>query len=309
MGIIFAILSACTFAVNNVMIKKGIKQDANGDNGLFITVLMNVILLGLLCIVNILLRGWNPQFSWKAFIFFALAGLCTTGVGRLTLFSSISYIGPSKASAIRNTTPIFTTMFALLFLAEEVTLIPAIGMALLLGGILNEGFRLSNSTTAKHQQTQFSSSMDSKRYQNIGFGFALFAAFIFGVGQGIRKQGLIEMDDAFFGVWVGALASFIFVLLYQSARRELITNIKNNFTVVNPYFMIAGVLTSLGPLFFFLAAQTMQVTYVSVIAAAEPLITVFISTVIFSGLESISKYTWLSIALMFFGTVLISINV
>ena len=309
MGVIFAILSAFIFAINNVIVKKGIRRDPHSDNGLFITVLLNVIILGLLCLIVIGLRGWNFQFSWKAFLFFSLAGLCTTGVGRLALFSSISFIGPSKASAIRNSTPIFTTMFALLFLNEEITLFPGIGMMLLLGAIINEGYRFHKIETSQHQQNALSNTTMSKRFQYKGFGLALFSAFIFGVGQGIRKLGLIEMDDAFFGVWVGALASLVFVIIYQCVRREFTVNLKKNFTIINPYFFIAGVLTSLGPLFFFLAAQTLQVSYVSVITAAEPLLTILISAVIFKGVEPITKYTWTTIAMMFFGTILIAINI
>ncbi|WP_128893923.1 DMT family transporter [Longirhabdus pacifica] len=309
MGVIFAMLSSFFFAFNNVMVKKGISKDVHGDNGIFITVFMNVVLLGVLCFILTGLKGWNLQFSWKAFLLFSLAGLCTTGVGRLTLISSISYIGPSKASAIRNSSPVFTTLFALFFLGEEISILPGIGMLILLIGILNAGFRFFNIETSKHQQNHLTSFTDSKRIQIMGFGLALFAAFIFGVGQGIRKQGLIEMNDAFFGVWVGALASFVFIICYQCVRGKFISNLKKNFTVINPYYLISGVLSSFGPLFFFLAAQTMQVSYVSVIAAVEPLITVLISSVIFKGIESITKHTWTTIALMFLGTMLIAIHV
>ncbi|TYR81324.1 DMT family transporter [Priestia megaterium] len=307
MGVVFAILSAVIFAVNNVIVKKGIRRDPHSDNGLFITVLMNVILLGVLCLIVIGISGWNLQISWKAILFFAIAGLCTTGVGRLTLFSSISYIGPSKASAIRNSTPIFTTVFALLFLGEEIALLPGIGMLLLLGGLLNEGYRFHKFEASNH--TQIHNTASPKRYQYVGFGLALFSAIIFGMGQGIRKQGLIEMNHAFFGAWVGTLASLVFVIIYQCVRREFTANVKKSFAFMNPYYVIAGVLTSLGPLFFFLAAQTIQVSYVSVIAAAEPLITVLISAVIFRGIESITMHTWVTITMMFFGTTLLAIYI
>lgn len=202
MGVVFAILSAVMFAMNNVIVKKGIKRSPDSDNGFFITVLMNVILLGVLCFIVISIKGWDLQFSWKAILLFALAGLCTTGVGRLTLFFSISYIGPSKASAIRNSTPIFTTLFALFFLGESITLLPGIGMLLLLGGIFNEGVRLHLSRTTNHQSIDVHHATKAQRNSYVGLGLALFSAIIFGVGQGIRKQGLIEMDHAF---WVYGL--------------------------------------------------------------------------------------------------------
>ncbi|MEF2292487.1 EamA family transporter [Virgibacillus dokdonensis] len=309
MGITFAILSACTFAINNVVVKKGIMRDTHNDNGLFITVIINIILLGLLCFIVIGIRGWNFEFSWTAIFFFSLAGLCTTGIGRFTLFSSISYIGPSKASAIRNSTPIFTTLFALIIIKENIAFLPGVGMVLLLGGIINEGIRISTSKTSKQEHIPNSFTVHSKKHQYLGVGLALLSALTFGVGQGFRKQGLIETNDAFLGAWIGALASFIFLILYKTVRKEFTAaKLKKSFTTMNPFYLTAGVLTSLGPLFFFLAAQTMEVSYVSVIAATEPLITILISAAIFKGIESITIGTWLTIFIMLFGTILIAIN-
>lgn len=299
MGVFLAALSAFVFAINNVVVKKGQAESKHsGDTGLFITVFMNVIILGIVFFVAVLVREGAFHFSWTALLFFMIAGLCTTGLGRMTLFSSISYIGPSKASAIRNTTPIFTTIFALIFLNETITLFPGTGMILLLSGILYEGYRFFQSgNDLLFDQTQ-------QKQQLVGYGLALLSAMIFGIGQGVRKQGLLELNDAFFGAWIGAVTSFIFLILYQSLRKGWRTNIVRSFTSLNPYYLLAGILTSIGPLLFFLAAQSIQISYVSVVAATEPLMTIIISTIFLKRQERITIHTWITIAMILLGTIL-----
>ncbi|MGM7684720.1 DMT family transporter [Cytobacillus sp. Hm23] len=304
MGELYAVLSALMFAVNNVIIKKGIIRNNNTDNGFFITIFINVIFLGLLCLIAIAVKGWNIPFSWTSLIFFSLAGLCTTGIGRLTLFSSISYIGPSRASAIRNTTPIFTTLFAIFFLNETISLLPGVGMMLLMVGILNEGYSLRKTGTSHNQLIKSQESLQYENKQMFGYGLAILSAITFGVGQGLRKQGLLTMDHAFFGAWVGAMTSLVFVLIYQSVRGNLTSSIKGSFNSLNPYYLLAGLFTSLGPLFFFLATQSIQVSYVSVITSTEPIITVLISGIFLKRTDSITIRSLITISMISIGAIL-----
>ncbi|KGX87509.1 DMT family transporter [Pontibacillus litoralis] len=299
MGILYALLSALMFSINNVIVKKGIMKHKSNDNGLLITVFINVVLLGVIYLVMLYLHNWQVVFSWSGVGYFALAGLCTTGIGRLTLFRSIAYIGPTKASAIRNTTPIFTTLFAVLFLNETIGFLPSIGILLMLGGVLLESFRNYQSATP---------SSDVQRMHSIGFRLAICAAIIFGIGQGIRKQGLIVLDDAFLGAWIGALASLLFVVTTQGLQGTLVDNMKASFRHFSPHFLIAGILTSFGPLFFFLATKSMQVSYVSVIAAIEPLLTMLISAIVMRNIESISVQTKVMVVLVVAGTILLTIH-
>ncbi|WP_217586395.1 DMT family transporter [Lentibacillus saliphilus] len=301
MGVVLAISSALMFSLNNIMIKKGIAKSNNerSDNGLLITVLMNVIILGVILMIVWEIKGEALYFSKEGVLFFMVAGVCTSGIGRMTLFASISYIGPSKASAIRNTTPIFTAIFALLFLGEVISFWPGIGMMLILWAILFEGYR------SFHYDRHAGLRHEGNSSYGLGFGLALISAFIFGVGQGFRKLGLLETDDAFLGAWIGSITSLLFVIILQSRRQSVKTVIDQSIRIFNRYYVIAGVLTSLGPLSFFLAVQYMQVSYVSVIAATEPLLTVFISALFLKGQEKMTVQTWLTIALIISGAVFI----
>ena len=304
MGVFFALLSALFFATNNVIIKNG-ARGSKSNNGYFITVIMNSIILGLIFFMTLLFRETAFTIHWQALPYFILAGLCTTGLGRMTLYSSILRIGPSQASAIRNSTPIFTTLFAIFVLHETISFIPGVGMILLISGVLIAGYGFMREQTRMGTVGTEQHKADKQMW--VGYGFALFSSVIFGIGQGIRKQGLLEMNDAFFGAWVGALTSLVFIIVSQWFRKNLIQTTKSIKEEFNVDFLIAGTLTSMGPLLFFLAAMNMQVSYVSAIAASEPLITTVVSALIIKNTEKITPVTWVTVGMIFVGTTIMAL--
>ncbi|WP_400163526.1 EamA family transporter [Brevibacillus sp. TJ4] len=280
------------------------KDEASGDNGYFITVLINVILLGLIFLFAWMFRGFSFSFNMTAFIFFVLSGIGTTALGRLTLFASILRIGPSRASALKNGAPMFTVLFALLFLGEFIAWGPAIGIAVMLAGILFQGCMLFRQNHEGKALSQTAEEKANLYWQMFGYGFGILSAVAFGVGQGLRKQGLLLMNDAFFGAFVGAVTSLVFVCLYEAARGQFRTVVRKSFGEVNRYYLLAGVMTTMGPLFFFLGSSLTQVSYVSVVAATEPLLTVLISKWMLKQEEPLPPSVWTTVSLIFCGTVL-----
>lgn len=304
MGVFFAVLTAIVFATNNVIVKKG-AGNSRSNNGFYITVLMNAILLGIAFLIALLVRKEPFVVNWSSVPVFIIAGLFTTGLGRMTLYSSILRIGPSRASAIRNSTPLFTVLFAVVILNETITLLPGIGMILLIGGMLMAGYTFMRDQMRGKISIE-NHELDQKQLWS-GYFLALASSFIFGIGQGLRKQGLLLMDDVFFGAWVGAVASLIFITLYQWGRGELATTVRGMKNDFNRHFFIAGTLTSIGPLCFFFAASFMQISYVSAIAASEPLVTTIVSALIIRNTETITRGTWVTVAMIFLGTTMMAL--
>jgi drug/metabolite transporter (DMT)-like permease len=305
MGFMYAFLSALSFAFSNIMLKKGYKAGST-DNGFFITVFVNVIVLGIVFFITQLLSGFHFEFSLAAFLFFVLAGMLTTGLGRLTLIMSIGKIGPSRGSAIKNVSPLFTVLFGIFILSESFTIGAIFGMAVLLGAILLQGIAVIK--MQKNQSREIAASLEENDYrqQKLGYFLALLASFCFGIGLGVRKQGLLIWDDAFFGALVGAMTSLFFFILYDAIRGQLISTIKRNFSSFNRYYFLAGLFTSTGPLFFFLSASYISVSYVSVLAGTEPVLTAFLSILLLKE-ERLTLTVWISISMVAIGTAIILI--
>lgn len=301
MGILFAFMSALAFAVNNVLVKKGAGGGRDqGNEGYFITVVSNIIILSSIFFIVLWLNHFNFYFSWIGTLFFVLSGLLTTGLGRMTNYMAMYRVGPSRASAIKNGAPLFTLLFAFFVLGESIQLGPAFGMIFILSGILLQGiiyFRANHSLNRE-------SSLNQKKtysYEAIGYFLSVLSCISFGVGYGFRKQAMIFMEDAFYGAMLGAITSLLFLITYELIRKNFIRIVKTTFTTFNPYYIAAGILTSLGPLFFFLALTHTQVSYVSVIAATEPLLTIFLSYLFLRRTEQLSISLWITVSLVFIG--------
>jgi drug/metabolite transporter (DMT)-like permease len=301
LGILFALLTAVTTGFFNVFIKKGMEQSNGKSIGFVITIFVNVIVQSLIFIV-FLLQDFTFHFSWTSTGLFMLGGIFSTIIGRYALLSSIQKINPSRASALKNSTPVFTVLYAIFILEEDFTLLSIIGLLLLFLVILIQGIIYFRQSQLFKDQTQ------GNKSNWTGYLFGIFAAFIFGLGQGVRKQGLIISNEPLFGALVGSLIALIAITVYQVFRGKLKKIILENYRVLNINFILASIFLSLGPIFFFLSASLMQVSHVSVIAGVEPLFTILLSVLLLKGREKITISVWIGAILVLAGITLISLG-
>lgn len=287
MGFILAFLSAGFFAVNNILIKKGMRAASDNNNGVLVTIVTNVILLGLI-LIGYRIAAANPApFSWKGVIFFVLAGMLTTFIGRTTLFAGIRKIGPSRAVAIKNSQPIFTLFFAIFLLNEAFGVWPWVGMSLIFGGLLVQG-------------VQFFHARGDDTLNRLGLLFSVLSALFFGVGQVVRKQAMSSFADPFAGAFIGALIALCSFVIVSGYRRKLLSIIKTNLVPLNRYYVWAGVMSSLAVLSFFTSIWFIKVAYTGAIVAMEPVLTVILSRLLLSSTEDQISIKVVAVALLIF---------
>lgn len=307
MGIFFAFLSALSFCISNLLVKRGMGQGKlDGNQGYFVTLVCNNVLLFIIFLFTLgMVRGFHFQFSWIGTLFFVLAGFFTTGFGRLTNFMAIRRIGPSRSSAIKNGSSIFTLLFAFLILGETMNWWQGLGVGLILFGIILQGITLVRSENKQNKENSVEKKGFTVSYKLMGYIIIIMSSISFGVGHGFRKTAILYLSDAFFGALVGAVTSLLFFLIYEGIKGQVVTTVRNSLTLFNPYYLTAGILTSLGPLFFFLGVTYAQVSFVSVVAASEPLLTVLVSSLFFKREEKLSVSIWITAVLVLTGTVVI----
>jgi drug/metabolite transporter (DMT)-like permease len=289
LGLLYAFLSAASYTGGNLLMKKGM-WTGNNNTGYLMTVFCNVVLLGLFFVISLFVVDFH--FSWMGTLIFAAAGILTTGIGRLSYFISVNKIGPSRSSAIKNSAPIFALLFAFFLLGERLSLGPTLGISIILLAFLYQGillFKRKNGTE-----------LDSDN-SYLGYVIALGAAVCFGVGQGIRKQGLLFLENAYFGAWIGALSTLIFMIIYEYYKGRLKEQFYESKKGINRNFILVGILTSFGVLFYFIGVTYTKVAYVSTIAAIEPLLTIFLSSLLFKGKEQLTITNWIVTIVIFFG--------
>ncbi|WP_332697899.1 EamA family transporter [Halalkalibacter lacteus] len=294
MGIFLAIITAVGFSFSSVFIRKGMGK-SKGDNGFLITVTINVVVLGIAALIY---RNFiTVPITVYGLILFGVSGVFTTFLGRITLFMSFRKIGPSRGVAIKNSAPLFTILFAVIFLNEFIGFFPFIGTLFVLLGLGIQGFFLVRQGI----------SPVSKKDVNLkkGYFLALFSAIVFGVGQAIRKPGLEELPDPFLGAFISSLIAIIIVVLFEWKKGILKANIADQIATLNLCYFFAGLLTSGAMLSFFIAITYIQVSYVAAIAAIEPVLTILLSKIFLREEEKISRNTIYSALTVFTGVVII----
>src|SRR5688572_12285667 len=80
-----------------------------------------VVAVPITCVPALLLGLDFVRLTPVAFLAFVLGGLAGNAVGRRWNFQAIDLLGASRASAIRASSPVITTLIAVLLYAEPVT--------------------------------------------------------------------------------------------------------------------------------------------------------------------------------------------
>lgn len=286
MGFLFAFLSALFFTLNSMFLKKGMRASEK-DNGVFMSITVNVAVLGLAWPVSRLFSDDFPSPTGLGMLLFVLAGICTTFFGRSMLFAGIRRVGPSRAVALKNTSPVFVLVFAILILNESYGVWPWLGLLLIFAGLGLQGLQLFTQSESKMNQ--------------LGLLFSILAAIGFGIGQGFRKQAMLLFADPFAGAFIGATVALLIFSISEAMKGKFVEVVKTNFQSLNKYYICAGVMTSMAVLTFFLSIQYIHVAYAGAIAAVEPVLTVIFSKIFLKAEEQINPLVIATAVLIFLG--------
>lgn len=290
MGYVLAILSALCFSITNITLKKGMKHSPH--NGVWIITFINAIVLGIVLLFSFALFHVPIPLHPLGVIFFILSGLLINVVGRGLLYMGIRQIGSSKAVAIKNLAPVITFLFAIIVINEQITMWPFIGMMLIFIGLFLLGIQFFQDETSQVQKT--------------GYYISLFCAVGFGLGQGISKHAMAYLPNPYFGVFVGTLAALICLSVIEGCRGRIRQHLHS--TKENPYYVWAGILTSMALLFFYLSVSYIPVSYAVAILAIDPVLTVILVTFFLKKEETISKLIVFVTTIVFIGAVIISLT-
>ncbi|MHA1753987.1 MAG: EamA family transporter, partial [Candidatus Odinarchaeia archaeon] len=100
---------------------------------------VKMLSFSIMLITLILIKGERKfylTYKKKAGKMAALGGLIAIGIGGVLLMSSLNLIDVSKTASLTAITPLFSTLLALIFLKEKITLKLLIGTILTIVGVL-----------------------------------------------------------------------------------------------------------------------------------------------------------------------------
>lgn len=294
MGVLLALACALGWACSYVFVRRGQAAGrVNVDTGLFLTIVANNA-----CNVVVVAVAESTRHAVRpdalAVLWFALAGVTTTFVGRSVVFRAVGLIGPSRADALKVAQPIFTAVLAAVFLHETLGLSMLGGMALVMGGVACLVWEHLNGATGGAGW-------------RLGLTLGLLGALLYGTGNVLRKAGVDVYPSAVAGVSVSAfaaLAAVVLSLLIQRRAGDLRAALRKPDTD----YLLAGVCNSVGLYGFFASVTFLPVAVTTVIASVEPFFTAMASRAILGRTEPLSGRFFLSAAVIVLGVAVIAVH-
>lgn len=250
MEVIYALLSSIMFAATFLLVKIG-RESASHLSVLWITLTINVVVLGL----STLFIDIPKSLTLLDLKFFIISGIFAPLLGRLFQFVGMSKLGANTTTSLTLTHPLVTLFIGLVFLGESGNVVQILGAFLIItGSVLIAIFSGSNGNlriSSGHQ---------------IYLLYPLLASLTYGISIALRKVGIDQLNSPVLASLVTVSASWIILSLYILVTRCKISCSSREFI----YFVYAGILSSIGPIFLYLSLA-IEARLIAPLAATTPL--------------------------------------
>lgn len=197
-AVLFGMLASLCFAAASLLAQRGLHV-APAPWGAWITIAANA---GFLLLCHFRLDPGAPILAAENLTFVAV-GLFVPGITRLLTFRGIRTMGSAITSTVVNTTPMFSTVLAILLLNERPGPLVLVGAALIVGGLVAiswEGERRS--------------------WKKVELVYPFLAALLFAMKDVTVRWGLIGSGAPVLAAAIAAVTSTaaIFLLIYYLQR-------------------------------------------------------------------------------------------
>ena len=195
-GMAYALLAGTLWGIGPLALKRALKHTSVGAATLT-DQYISVLLLGVLAACSGELAYLD--FASRAFWAFFLAGAVGASFGKIFYYKGIDRVGASKATSVKNSSPILTTLLAVVFLGEDMSVLILVGVVLIVAGI------------AALTRTEKKATGDTTRLQY--FLFPILAAICFGINPVFKKIGINAASLPILGAFITQATALLVMLL------------------------------------------------------------------------------------------------
>ncbi len=249
--IVFGLLTSLCFAIASLLAQRGYFA-APAPWGAWVTIAVNALFL---LAAHFILHSDTRLFATDNLIFIAV-GLFVPGLTRVLSFRGIRAMGSSVTSTIVNTTPMFSTVLAILILEERPAPLVVLGVALTVGGLVT-----------------VSSGGEKTSYKKSELIYPFLCALLFSMKDVAVRWGLGGGGgQPILAAGIAALTSTLEIFLitrYVQGEKFILPP-----APVARWFMGSGIFTGVSFLFMYLAYSLERV---SIVAPLVNSYTVFVS--------------------------------
>ncbi len=287
LGMILAVLAAIFWGTGNTVARVGL-QSVKATSATILALITGFIIaiaIALAFEFEALVSVSMVGIGW-----FALIGIFHFALGRLFLYQSMRYIGAARGTSVSHTSPLFALIFAVIFLAESLTIPLVIGTLSIVCGVYT---LLSES----------SETAAIKRSRMIGYAFGLGAAVCWGAIAVLIKHA--SQYSSPFVVLSFALLSGLIVLSIGTGKGFEIRLKTNRKAII--LLLAAGLLNGIGLVSFYSAVPMAPVVVISPLVATSPLFTILCVRLFLRRLERLTLHVLIGSLLVVTGGVLVAI--
>jgi uncharacterized membrane protein len=269
----FAWLTAFSFGIANVTVRHGMRY-STPLTATFVSLIIHTIVLW----IAVFMTGGIPAVAWLGAGAIVLTGIVQPAM-RFFQYKGMEKIGTSRAITLRNSYPVLSVLIGIVFLGERMTLLGAVGMVLIMTGIVLSSWKLDE---------QF------KDFRWLYFIYPLITAAISAVVHPLRRYAILQSNEPlFFAALVGPVSLLSFAVYYNTpaSQEKLVWDRRALWP-----FLVSGLGETLAVLFMLHAFANGPVVIVSPITATSPVWTALLAAIF---LRELDRLTWASV----FGTI------
>lgn len=304
MGVFFAVLTALFWSVYNLFVRKG-GDKVDPGAGYVLTLLLNVAFN--FAFVALPVHQNAGPTAW-AIVFFVLAGMSTSLLGRFLFFQGVFTVGPSRTSAWKNAAPVYSLILGAVFLSEGITWLSVGGVVVTLLGMVALAREQGRDKDGKPKPAAAGMAPNAK-LERYGLIFAFSSGVAFAVGFLLRKAGLLQWSDPTWGNLIGSIAALVSWAPFAIAKGEVTRLWHARRTPGLRFWVAAGVFSSLAQLSSFIALKDLTTAIAQVISSLEPVFTILLSLVILGSRESINRRLVVATSVVCVGVALVAIRI
>jgi drug/metabolite transporter (DMT)-like permease len=324
LGVLYAALGAFTFALNNVMMRRGVVT-GSVLQGMAVTVPIG----GLSFLVITIAAGELDQlvaFPPAAFAWLACQGVVHFVIGRYCNYRSNQLMGVNLTAPVVQLQVPFAMLLAVVALHEKFTLLQAIGSALMLGGSfitqgnagtgrkasapLRPAMRIA--TSPSQQRLAASEPMSAPIFRPrvwLGYVFGLGAAICYGSSPLMVRQAFLSAPNASTaagGCLAYAAATLVFslILLKPGTWAHIRRMQRENF----PWFLSSAVLVAVSQAFVYASLAVAPLMVVTPILQLSLVFRLFLSQLINPDYEVMNPAVLIGAFTAVLGSILVALD-
>jgi len=261
---LLSLLTAIGFGFSAILTRWGMR-DSNPMTGAMVGSLVQVLALSAIIAVDP-----PAELNLTGVACFAASGLLASALGRLLNYTSIQRLGVSMSSTIIGSSPLFSTIFAAIFLAEDVTLPIFAGTLLIVVGVVITSLRDGN----------------IRELLSPAILTPILSAAAYGASSLFRKLGVGLIPHAPFGAMIGAATSLASFSIYLVATGQL--GLFKLTRASRKFFVLSGLVVTVAWLSMYSAFSLGKVSVVSALIGTNPLFTLFLSLLLLRDTERLN---------------------